>query len=102
MAETTDESQDALKQELASVDFSTFVLSLATQALCSLGLAEHPETGKCQIDMNLARQFIDILGMLQTKTSGNLTPDEDRLLSTLLFDLRLKYVDACKARSEQG
>lgn len=87
---------EELKSEL---DFSTFILSLGTQALCHLGITEHPVSKTKTVDLALARQFIDIIGMLKEKTHGNLTQDEERLVDTLLFDLRLKYVEVCKANN---
>jgi hypothetical protein len=81
---------------LPEIDFSTFVLSLASSALCHLGQLPHPDTEKPEINLALAKQTIDILGMLQGKTRGNLTRDEEKLLDNLLYDLRLKYVEATK------
>ena len=88
--------EDALHDELSTVDFSTFVLSLGTQTLCFLGLTEHPESGQKDVNLDMARHFIDIVAMLGDKTRGNLTADETRLIDTLLFDLRLKFVEVCK------
>ncbi|MCC6748674.1 MAG: DUF1844 domain-containing protein [Deltaproteobacteria bacterium] len=76
---------------LPAIDFSTFVLSLSTSALVLLGEAPDPE-GNRQRDLPLARQTIDILGILEEKTRGNLTDDEQRLLADVLYDLRLRFV----------
>ena len=97
--ETARECEEALKAELGAVDLSTFILSVGTQALCFLGIVPHPETGAQETNLPMARHFIDILGMLRAKTLGNVTPDESRLFETLLFDLRLKFVDACRRSS---
>ncbi len=75
-----------------SIDFYTFVLSLGSSAFVHLGDAPHPETQKVEPDLLLAKQTIDILAMLQEKTRGNLTPDEERFLANLLSDLRLRFV----------
>lgn len=80
-------------RELPPVNFSTFVISLSSSALIHLGLAEDPVTGKIDRDLALARQTIDILGMLQEKTRGNLSEEESRLLESILFDLRIRFVE---------
>ncbi len=77
----------------APIDFYTFVLSLASSAFVHLGDAPDPETGKSrEPDLALAKQTIDILSMLQGKTKGNLSPEEEKFLSNLLTDLRIRYV----------
>ena len=81
---------------LPTVDFHTFVLSLGSSALLHLGELEHPEVGAPQIDLPLAKHTIDILVMLEEKTRGNLTPAEEKLIGSLLYDLRLRYVEAQK------
>lgn len=79
---------------LPDFDFITFVLSLHRSAACHLGRAPDPETNTCQENMPLAKQTIDILGMLQDKTQGNLTGEEERILSEILYDLRVAFVKA--------
>jgi len=81
---------------LPTVDFHTFVLSLGSSALLHLGELEHPEVGAPQVDLPLAKHTIDILVMLEEKTRGNLTPAEEKLIGSLLYDLRLRYVEAQK------
>ncbi len=80
------------------VAFSAFVLSLGTSALVHLGLAEDPATGRKQVNLPMARHVIDTLSMLKEKTAGNLEEDEVQLVDTLLFDLRLKFVEVCRAQ----
>lgn len=80
-------------RDLPPVNFATFLISLSSSALIHLGLAEDPVTGKVHRDLALARQTIDILGMLQEKTRGNLSEDESRLLESILFDLRIRFVE---------
>lgn len=76
------------------LDFHTFILGLGSSAFVHLGDAPHPETGKAAApDLALAQQTIDVLAMLQEKTRGNLTPEEDALMSHLLRDLRLRFVE---------
>jgi hypothetical protein len=79
------------------VDFHTFVLSLGSSALLHLGEIENPNDGVSQKDLPLAKHTIDILAMLEQKTKGNLTTAEERLIESLLYDLRLRYVEATKA-----
>ncbi len=81
---------------LPEIDFASFVFSLSTSALLHLGEVPDPITGKTEKDLPLAKQTIDILGMLQDKTRGNLTPDEGKLLENLLADLRWRYVREAK------
>jgi hypothetical protein len=80
-----------------AIDFYTFVLSIGSSVLVHLGDAPHPETGKpMEKNLPLAQQSIDILSMLEEKTKGNRTPEEDKLLDQLLLDLKLRYVEASK------
>jgi hypothetical protein len=72
------------------------VLSLGSSVLLHLGELDHPEGGDAREDLALAKHTIDIIGMLQEKTKGNLTPAEDKLIESLLFDLRLRYVEKTK------
>jgi hypothetical protein len=84
-------------EELPHVDFATFVMSLSHSALMHLG--DTPtETGEIEVDLALARQTIDLIGMLEEKTKGNLTGDEERLIVQMLFDLRMRYVERAKTK----
>ena len=82
---------------LPPMDFTTFCLSLASSATIHLGLVPSPETGKAERTLPLAKQTIDILALLEDKTRGNLTAEESKLLATVLYDLRLRFVEASKA-----
>jgi len=82
------------KAPLHAVDFSTHVLSLASSALISLGQMPAPGAEEIEIDLEMAHQLIDVLGMLEQKTKGNLDDAEQKLLQSLLYDLRVAYVDA--------
>ena len=86
-------------ESLPGVDFATFVLSLSHSALVHMGEAPSPETGKVEKELALARQTIDVIAMLEEKTKGNLSSDEGQILESLLFDLRLRYVEALKTPS---
>ena len=78
--------------EHPTIDFMSFVVSLATNAMAALG-ALPPEAGKdLPLNPDLAREYIDILSMLQEKTRGNLTPQEDQALQRIITDLRLNFV----------
>ena len=81
---------------IPGVDFASFVLSLGTSALYHLGVVGDPEAGKpvAKPDLVLVRQTIDTLAMLETKTRGNLDPEEAKLLDGLLYELRMHYVEA--------
>lgn len=81
---------------LPEIDFGTFVMSLATSALVHLGEVAHPDGKTDERNLPLAKQTIDILGMLREKTRGNLGREEAQLLDNLLYDLRMKYVGAKK------
>jgi hypothetical protein len=74
------------------INFASFLISLGTQAFMHLGDIPNPMTQQREKDLPAAKQMIDLLGLLETKTQGNLTPDEERLLRQLLTDLRLRYV----------
>lgn len=77
---------------MPEVSFSTFVFSLSSSALVHLGEIPEPSTQQMHQDLMLAKQIIDTLGMLEEKTRSNLDPDEERFIKTVLYDLRLRYV----------
>ncbi|MGH9931681.1 MAG: DUF1844 domain-containing protein [Pyrinomonadaceae bacterium] len=83
--------------------FASFMMSIASNAASSLGMMEHPVTGKREVDLELGKHWIDVLGMLQQKTRGNLLPQEQQILEGLLADLRMQFVSltnsAPKART---
>ena len=76
--------------EIPPMDFNIFVLSLNTSALIPLGEALDA-AGHAQPSLPMARHTIDLLGILEEKTRGNLTGHEERLLHQVLFDLRMRY-----------
>jgi uncharacterized protein DUF1844 len=77
--------------------FASFMMSIASNAASSLGMMEHPVTGKREVDLELGKHWIDVLGMLQKKTRGNLLPQEQQILEGLLADLRMQYVSLTHA-----
>ena len=81
---------------LPEINFATFVISLSSSALIHLGIAPDPMTGEQKKDLAIAKQTIDMLAMLQEKTRGNLTEEEAQLMESMLYDLRMRYVDESK------
>ncbi len=80
----------------APIDFSSFVISLSSSVLISLGEIPNPETQETSVDVCFAKQTIQILEMLEEKTRGNLSDGERELIDQILFDLRFKYVSFVK------
>lgn len=89
----------APQEGVLPLTFSTFVLSLSTQALAHLGEIPNPLDKKVAVDLVAAKHMIDILGILKEKTYGNLDSSESGMLDTVLYDLRLKYVERVRGRS---
>ena len=110
------ESQDAKEQEKGKtepeerkiepsgdvprfkIDFLTFVSSLHASAMVHLGLMPDPSGNDRGANLEIAKQNIDILEMVEEKTKGNLSPDEKSILENILFDLRMKYVELTKKK----
>jgi hypothetical protein len=86
---------------MPKISFSTFIMSLNASILVSLGLETDPISGEKAVNLPLARQTIDILGMLEQKTKGNLEDDERRLLTHMLYELRILYIKAKEKPEEQ-
>ncbi len=91
-AEPEAASEKIEQTPLPEINFSTFIFSLNTSALLHMGEVPDPATGKQQADLPMAKQTIDLLAMLEVKTRGNLTSDEENLIKHILYDLRLRYV----------
>ncbi|GIL16304.1 MAG: hypothetical protein BroJett040_00550 [Oligoflexia bacterium] len=85
------QSQSTTNQMQAT--FSMLVMSVASSAAMSMGLAPNPQTGKVESDKNMAKFNIDLLLCLQEKTKGNLSPDEKKLIEDLLGDLQMKFLN---------
>ena len=80
-----------------AVTFSGFILSLATTAAVAFGDIADPNTGeRAEPNLQAAAQMIELIAMLQERTKGNLIEPEERLLDDLLYELRLRFVDAQK------
>jgi len=85
-------SEEDLAAARDPASFISFVMSIASNAASALGMMEHPVTHQREVDVELGKHWIDILGMIQKKTLGNLTSQERQMLEGLLADLRMQYV----------
>ncbi len=79
-------------QQAYTVDFPSFIISLATQAMMMMGEIPNPESNLLSENLEGARQTIDILALLEEKTQGNLTAEERQLMTEVLASLRMSYV----------
>jgi Domain of unknown function (DUF1844) len=100
--EPSDESDEELsEEELADAQdpasFVNFLMSIASNAASALGIMEHPVTHQREVDIELGKHWIDVIGMLEKKTKGNLTAQEKQMLEGLLRDLRMQYVSLVNA-----
>ena len=97
----TDEGREEVRGDergpLPPETFPTFLLSLHTSALIHLGLIPDPINNHKVVNLELARQNIDLLEMLQAKTEGNRTEEESKLFDNILYELRMAYVQVCEA-----
>jgi hypothetical protein len=102
-AETLDEpvEEDFGDEEIEGAQdpasFVNFLMSIASNAASALGMMEHPVTHQREVDLELGKHWIDVIGMLQKKTSGNLSPQERQMLEGFLSDLRMQYVSLANA-----
>ena len=92
---------DSPEAQLPDASFPALVTSLAAQSLMALGQAPDPAEGHPVVRPALAKHCIDTLGMLEEKTKGNLTPEESKMLSDILHDLRMIFVSVGKTSSEE-
>jgi hypothetical protein len=77
---------------LPEITFASFLVSLSSSTFISLGLIPDPNTGKTEKNLPLAKQTIDLLGLLREKTRNNLSPEEENLFDHLLYDLRMAFI----------
>jgi len=87
-----DASQEDIS--LPEITFTSLIFSLSTSALIQLGEIRDPVTQQVSKNLPLAKQTIDLIGMLKEKTKGNVTSDEEKVLENILYDLRIRYVRA--------
>lgn len=88
------DAQPSAEEEapLPEINFSTFIFSLSSSAFLHFGEIPEPSSGTKKKNLPMAKHTIDILAMLEEKTKGNLSPDEEQLLKNILYDLRIRYV----------
>lgn len=94
-AEDKTKSGESVPKDI-EIDFSTFILSLASSAFYHLGEMSDPNTGEKKVDLSAVKQTIDILLILKGKTQGNLDDAENNLLDQLVYELQMKYIAAQK------
>ncbi len=92
--EASEEDAAGQAGPLPEIDFNSFIFSLSTSALIQLGEIQDPFTQKTVKNLPLAKQTIDLIGMLGEKTKGNLTPEEEKVMEYVLYDLKMRYVKA--------
>ena len=94
--EANEQQLEPDEDELSALEdpagFVSFVMSIASNAASSLGMMEHPVTHSREVNLDVAKHWIDVLGMLEAKTRNNLLPQEEKILEGLLADLRMQYV----------
>lgn len=94
------DEEDILNDENPS-SFINFLSTLVTNAAASLGAMPHPVTGEKTVDLEIGKYWIDVLAMLREKTDGNLSPQEQKLLESILGDLQMQYVALTRATEEK-
>ena len=101
-----DGDEEMTEEEIASAkdpaSFLNFLMSIASNAASALGMMEHPVTHQREVDIELGKHWIDVLGMLEQKTRGNLTAQEQKMLAGLLSDLRMQYVSLANATTKKN
>ena len=95
-SKSSDAPEPSSPGEGLPADFPTLILSLASTAQIGLGIAPHPGAGKVEKNLLQARHAIDLMAVLQEKTKGNLSSEEEQLLQALLTDLRMRFLEASK------
>ncbi len=100
--QTGDSSSSGGEGQMPPATFEALVSTMATQALFAMGAIADPRTGQRVPHLDLARHHIDLLTVIEEKTKGNLTEEEENLLTTTLYDLRNSYIQvSTAARSKQ-
>ncbi len=103
MSEATVSGEEEMsREEMMSALFAHMVMQQSNIAMMMLGKVAHPETGKTMQDLEGAKLFIDQLEMLQAKTKGNLSKEEEKLLQQSLMGLRLAFVEAVNTAPAEG
>ncbi len=86
-------------EPLPPVDFNALILSLSSSVMMHLGVLPNPVSRETEADLPMAQQTIDIIALLQQKTRGNLTKDEEQFIEAVLYDLRMKYVEVKREKA---
>ncbi len=94
MSDEEKKTESSAKRALPEVTFTNLIMSLNTSTLFHLGEISDPQTGGTNKDLVLAKHSIDTLNVLQEKTKGNLNEEEDKLLQNILYELKLRFVNA--------
>ena len=79
------------------LEFINFIYGLASNAFANLGMMPHPVSGEATVDLETAKHFINIIGLLEKKTKGNLSDQESKIVAEILRDLRMQYVSLLNA-----
>ncbi len=87
--------------QMPPADFQTLISTMVTQAMYAMGMVPDPQTGQRVAILDLARHHIDMLGVIQEKTKGNLTDEEEKLLAGALYELRMQYVELNQQAMQQ-
>jgi len=90
----TDQGDAAQAVKMPPASFEILLSTLVTEAMVALGELPHPATGKAEVNLDHARYFIDTLRVLQEKTAGNLSPDEQRAIDSVVSQLQMAFVAA--------
>lgn len=89
-----------MNHDFPKIDLTTFFLSVSSAAFMGLGIIPGAN-GKTEVNLHLAQQNIDLLELMQVKTKGNRTPEEDKLIDQLLFETRLRFVETQKKHEKK-
>ena len=96
------QASGAAGREMPPADFSTMVSQMVTQAMFAMGMIADPQTGRRVAVLDMAKYHIDMLGVLEDKTQGNLSDEERKLLATALYELRMNYVQLSQQAVKQA
>lgn len=99
--EKAEESQKIDPSQIPDATFPLMVSMFSTQAMGALGLLPNPITGEMDLQPELARHYIEMLGILEEKTKGNLDENEAKLMETSLHELRIMFVQNTKKEDEK-
>jgi len=87
---------------LPPADFKTLISTMVTQAMFAMGAIPDPQTGQRVAHLDLARHHIDMIGVIEEKTKGNLDEEEQTLVTQTLHELRMHYIEIARQAAQQG